>query len=254
MEKLEKYLEKQLRSIEYLLRKPADTYAAITFHRLRVRIKKLRSLLNLLNYCFEDFKLKNTSRPFDKIFSQAGKIREFQIEDTRLKYRLSNNALPIYKSSLKEHQAKAKEIFFLTVKDINLAFLKKTQQHLTPYLKKIKTRRINKYIKENINEAQKMIIHGLFTNKRIHHFRKQLKKIQYVLKGTGIESTNKLMENSTMLSDLLGKWHDSRVIIKHLGEIDSKKMKPAEKKIIEKIKLDFASKNTFLLTKINSKL
>ena len=99
-----------------------------------------------------------------------------------------------------------------------------------------------------------MIIHGLSTNKRIHHFRKQLKKILYVLKGTGIESTNKLMENSTMLSDLLGKWHDSRVIIKHLGEIDSKKMKPAEKKIIEKIKLDFASKNTFLLTKINSKL
>jgi len=254
VKKLEKYLEKQLRSIEYLLKKPADTFAAITFHRLRVRIKKLHSLLNLLNYCFEDFKLKNTSRPFDKIFSQAGKIREFQIEETRLKYRLSNNALPIYKSSLKENQAKAKEIFFLTLKDINLAFLKKTKQYLTPYLKKVKTRPIKKYIKENINETQKIIVHGLSTNKKIHHFRKQLKNIQYILKGTDIESENKLIENSAMLSDLLGKWHDDRVIIKHLEEIDSKKIRPTEKKIIEKIKLNFASKNAFLLTKINSKL
>ena len=254
MKDLEKYLEKQLKSIEYLLRKPADTYAAITFHRLRVRIKKLHSLFNLLNYCFEDFKLKNKARLFDKIFRQAGKIREFQIEEAKLKYRLSNNALPIYKSNLKESQVKAKEIFFLTVKDINLAFLKKTQQYLLPYLKKVKTRHINKYIKENIKEAQKIIIHGLSTNKRIHHLRKQLKNIQYTLKSTGIESTNKLIENDNILSDILGKWHDCRVIIKHLEKIDSKKMRPAEKRLIDKIKLDFGSKNAFLLTKINSKL
>ena len=142
----------------------------------------------------------------------------------------------------------------MTLKDINLVFLKKAQQDLIPYIKKVKTRRINKFIKKNINETKKIIIHGLSTNKKIHHFRKQLKNIQYILKGTGMETSNKLIQNSSMLSDLLGKWHDCRVIIKHLEKIDSKKMELAEKRLIEKIKLGFASKNAFLLSKINSKL
>jgi CHAD domain-containing protein len=254
VKKLEKYLEKQLRSLEYLLRKPADSYSTITFHRLRVRVKKLHSLLKLLNYCFEDFKLKSKSKSFDKIFQQAGKIREFQIEETRLKYHLSNNTLPVYKSSLKENEIKAKKIFFLTLKNINLAFLKNAQQHLIPFIKKVKTRRVKKYIKENLEEMQKIVSHGLSTNKKIHHFRKQLKNIQYVLKSTDIESESKLIENSTMLSDLLGKWHDCRVIIKHLEKINGKKMKTPEKKLVEKIRLGFVSKNALLLTKIISKL
>ena len=254
MKKLEKYLEKQLKSIDYLLRKPANTYRTITFHRLRVRIKKLHSLLSFLHYCFEDFKMKEIFKTFDQVFHQAGKVRELQIEEAKLKKYFSNNSLTGYKIALKKDQGKVQEVFFSILQKIRPGLLKETKEYLKPYIKKIKRRSIKNYIKKNRNEIKEIVKQGLSQNKKIHELRKQLKNLQYIQKGVGVNSKNELISKSDILSDLLGKWHDYRIIIKHLENFNSKKIKTAEKRALEKIQLNFTSKSAFLLTRVSDKL
>ena len=253
MKKLEKYLEKQLKSVDYLLRKPANTYRTITFHRLRVRIKKLHSLLSFLNYCFDDFKMKKIFKPLDQVFHQAGKVRELRIEEVELEKYFSNS-LAGYKTSLKKDQRKAQEVFFSILDETDPALLKKTKEYLKPYIKKIKRQSIKNYIKKNRNEIKEIVKQGLSQNKKIHVLRKQLKNLQYIQKGAGVNNKNELIPKSDILSDLLGKWHDYRIIIKHLENFNSKKIKTAEKRALEKIQLNFTSKSAFLLTRVSDKL
>jgi len=254
VKKAEKYAAQQLRSIDYLLRKPANTYKSVTIHRLRVRIKKIHTLLRFLNYCFEDFKMKKIFDPFDQLFHQAGEIRELQLEEAKLKKYFSKNSLPGYKIVLKKDQARSKKLFFSTLDKIRPVLLKKTKEYLEPYIKKIKRQDIKNYIKKNRNEIREIVTRGLSENKKIHELRKQLKNLQYIQKATRTNNKSKLIPKADILSDLLGKWHDHRMIIKRLEDFNSKKIRATEKRELKKIKLNFISKAAFFLAQASEKL
>jgi len=96
MKKLVKYLEQQSDSIAFLvLKKRAGSFVPATFHKLRVQIKKLHFLFDLIKFCSTGFKKKKHYRLFKLIFQQAGKVRELQVEETALKSYLNKSALKV---------------------------------------------------------------------------------------------------------------------------------------------------------------
>lgn len=50
MKTLTKYIKKRETVIDFLLRKPSNKYTPNTFHKLRVEIKKLNSIFDLINF------------------------------------------------------------------------------------------------------------------------------------------------------------------------------------------------------------
>jgi len=251
VKKIQKYLDTQLKNIKYLLRKPANEYTNDTIHQLRVRIKKLNSLLVLLKYDFKDFKAKKCIKPLKQVFRKAGDIRELQIEEDKLEFYFLNNSLPKYRSILNKNRAEFQNAFSSILESSDPAVLKKIRHYLGPFLKNVNRQRIKKYIDKSICEINKTINQIPFQNKIIHDIRKKLKNLMYIQESVAVKGNDELIMQINSLSELLGDWHDYKVTIRHLENIDPKNLTPSENREIEKIKQDFNSKSTTLLSKMN---
>ena len=73
MKALKKYLKKRKSAITFLLEKQQESFTPDTFHTLRLEIKKLNALFDLVNFCSKSFKQKKTFKPFKLIFSSGRK-------------------------------------------------------------------------------------------------------------------------------------------------------------------------------------
>ena len=76
---LPKYLRRREDAITTLLEKQKRVYTPAHIHQLRLELKKIDALFELLNYCSKGFKMDKTFKPFKMIIDQAGKVRELQI-------------------------------------------------------------------------------------------------------------------------------------------------------------------------------
>jgi CHAD domain-containing protein len=91
MKELEKYLLKRVTVISGFLEIPKESFTTETIHDLRVEIKKLHALFELLEHCHDNFKMKRLFKPFRHLFRQTGKVREIQVEEELLKMNFENN-------------------------------------------------------------------------------------------------------------------------------------------------------------------
>ena len=71
MKRLTRYLKRREIAINLLMKRPTDRFTAVTIHKLRVEIKKLRAFLNLISFYSNNFKRKKAYKPFKKLFKQA---------------------------------------------------------------------------------------------------------------------------------------------------------------------------------------
>ena len=79
------YLKKVRKNITALLKKSPVIFKDEDYHKLRVEIKKLKALAGFIQFSNKHFSQKKTLKPFLKVYKQAGKIRELQLEDAFLK-------------------------------------------------------------------------------------------------------------------------------------------------------------------------
>jgi len=168
---LVKYLEKRRSTTDSLLEMPNDKYTSGTFHKLRVEIKKLNALFELVNFCAKDFKREKTFEPFKLIFRQAGKVRELQLEEAMLKKYLSNNPLNNYRSYIKKLLLKEQSDFFLMVNKIPAARLKNKYDRIVPFLSEVDNKKANRYLEKKENSIKKLLGQSILRkqqNKKIH--------------------------------------------------------------------------------------
>ena len=215
MKSLTKYIKKRKAALNFLLEKSRSKYTPSTFHKLRVEIKKLNSLFDLINFCSNDFKRKATYKPFKLIFSQAGKVRELQVEESILKKYLLTNSIKDYSKTLKLLQSKEKEDFFLLVNKKLFDQLNKKYKKIIPYISGIDIEKANRYLKKRKSRIQKLLGKEIIQKKQLHELRKRLKVFNYNREILCKEQDKTLLKNDD-LPVLLGKWHDCQVIRKHL--------------------------------------
>ena len=252
MKVLTKYFKKRKNAINFLLEKPKRAYTPDTFHKLRVEIKKLNSFFDLINFCSKEFKRKKTFKPFKLIFRQAGKVRELQVEEAMLKKYFLNNLLKNYRDGLKKLRLKEQEDFFSIANKKFAACLKKTYHEIVPFFTQTDKKKVNSYMEKKQKKIEKLLSQNNLQTPQVHALRKRLKKFHYNRKSLNLEKQNMPLTRKDVLPELLGKWHDLQVIIRHLKKaMDTCGINPTEVSQLEIVKAKFSSDSELLFGKIN---
>lgn len=255
MKALKTYFSKRKSAINLILEKSPKSYIPGTFHSLRVEIKKMNALFDLLNYCSKKFKRKKNYSPFKLIFKQAGKIRELQIEQSLLAEQPNSHLLQAYYSHLKKLETKELKRFFAIANKSFVIKFKKKYLKIIPLLTQANKKKVNRYMDKKRREIKKLMCKTKFKKTQMHTFRKRLKTYQYNEKILSCESQNQSLQNKNSVSDLLGEWHDYEVVINHLKKaIKSNDTIPSQTKQLQVTKALLTSKRELLFDKINATL
>lgn len=252
MSALKKYLKKREKSITVLLGKPRLAYTEVTFHKLRVEIKKLNAFFDLIKFCSKDFKRKKTFKPFKLLFRQAGKVREVQIEEEMLEKYFAVNILIEYRNNLRMLRLKRQIKYFSVANEKLAARLRKKCREVGKFLSRIDDRQINNYLGDRRHVIETLIGRKTLKASQIHKLRKHLKRLNYIQKLPGLDKTNETLVVKPGLLKLLGEWHDSQVFKRHLKlAVDTVGVNPEEKGQLKDVQAKVSSERKLLYNKIN---
>jgi CHAD domain-containing protein len=255
MKELVTYFKTRESALNLILEKAPDSYTVETFHELRVEIKKLKALFELIAFCSKKFKSRKTFKPFRTTFKEAGKIRELQLEQTILEEQPYFSLLKEYPNQLKKLEIKEIQKFFLFANKSLIKKLKEKYPIIIDFLAKTGKKKVNRYRNITRKEIKKLIRRNTFKKIQIHDFRKRLKVYEYNEKIGNPNQQNKLILDKNMLSAMLGEWHDYEVAILHLKKtIPSYKTNSKERKHLKNIKAVLSLKRELLFHKINATL
>lgn len=253
MKALIKYFKKRKANIVTLLEKPRSEYSADTFHELRVEIKKLNALFHLVEGCTKDFHRKKIFKPFKLIFSQAGKIRELQLEEAMLKKHFPRSSLVNYKNDIKQQGLNEQDEFFRMVNDKLPDHLEESFHKIVPFLEKINGKDVNHYLAEKENVIKEIVGKGNLQTEQAHKLRKLLKMLNYNRKSCSSGKAKPEVLKTDILSEMVGKWHDYRVMSSHLEKaIAAGTINPDEVHELEMIKAKINSAGENIFKRINA--
>lgn len=255
MKALKKNLKKRKSAITILLEKQQETFTPDTFHTLRLELKKLNALFDLAHFCSKGFKQKKTFKPFKLIFSQAGKIRELQLEKALLDEYFTSDFITQYRNDLEKILTEELNNFFLITNPSFAEKLPKKYIKINSVLAKTNKKMVNRYMSKKRAEIEKSLHKKALKNKQIHTLRKRLKEYQFNQKSLNYAKKNKLLPKKNALPELLGEWHDYQTVIQHLKKaIDSGEISPKESNQLENAITTFTFKSQLLFNKINATL
>jgi CHAD domain-containing protein len=252
MKTLKKNLENRVDAIEALLKIPRAEFTKSVFHKLRVEIKQLNAIFEVVNFCSKDFKRKKTFLPIKEIFDQAGKVRELQVEEATLDKYLSDKSLLEYRKNLEDKCLVEKSSFFeLLGKKLDKR-LKNKFEILIPFLDQVNKKKAIRFIEEKKGTIESLINVDLIKEEDLHKLRKYLKLLDYTFSSLSFKKESVTGSEEHVLIDLLGKWHDSDVILDNLRKaLESKNIEMTEIGEIEELKSKIALEKEKLLEEIN---
>ena len=214
----------------------------VSVHRLRVSIKKIKAFFHLLEYVNHDFDAAKSFHFYKKIFKQAGKMRELQVQvqlltnlDKELKTSLLERQSEVIEKEKKEYRSfkkycrKAKpgfndkvnkQVLYAIEKDFSVV---RAQEYLLVQLNQI-TKHMRQY-KQNYND--------------LHKIRILLKDYLYnIVMVNDCVLNNKIIAKHiseiNVLQNLIGKWHDEVALLNfasgykykmHFSQSDKKAMR-----------------------------
>lgn len=255
MKALQKYLKKRKSAITFLLQQQPESFTADTFHTLRIELKKLKALFDLINSCSKNFKQKKIAKPFQLIFSQAGKIRELQVEEALIEEHFGSDFVIEYRNHLKKIVMEESKNFFLTTTPSFAEKLQKKYIKINAVLKKVNKKRTKNYMDKKRTEIEKLLHKKSLKNKQMHALRKRLKQYHFNQKFFNYTKKNKLLLEINTLPESLGEWHDYQMVIQHLKKaIKSGEIIPEENNQIETVVKIFNYESELLFNEINTTL
>lgn len=233
MKILQKYYAQHHSKIAQLLSLKPRKYTPENFHKLRVDLKKLNALFEIINYCSRDFKRKKSFKPYKKLFKQAGAVRELQLEENLLKLHDTRNTLKKFREKLSQRREVEQEIFFELLRTLSITEGNK----IIPLLAAIEEKTTQEYLRKKEDKIASLLKKKTIDETQLHELRKRLKQLNYNL---GSLNEKKEKKKITNLTDLLGQWHDCQVMAQYFekaiknNEVEAKEL-PTLKRIIKKL-------------------
>src|SRR6478672_10443385 len=166
------YYEERIQSIGFILRKPQDAISGNDIHDLRVEIKKLRAVAQLVQYCASDFRKKKFLKPYNKIFKEAGQVRELQIEVSMFKKLNVTDGLERYTRHLKKQVKKAKHRLFAHLNANLLNSLEATHKWIIAYIDTVQENEVQEFIQERNREIDGLTASGNLKKNEAHELRR----------------------------------------------------------------------------------
>lgn len=222
-QKLIEFSKKQLGRIEVIMNQDNRTFNLEKYHELRVEIKKLKLILNILNESGIRFRNNKHLNQLMRLFKQAGKIRELYLLIVHLKsFKTIKKTTPLQLEISKALKKEKLYFFELKANPINYTKIKKTVSAKLKKLQSIKTypKALKNKLIEDIkiwekynskNRDKKSITVSKLHQARIH--------LKYLINYFKIFNTN-ITDNQILgmedLATKLGDWHDLIEFKNHL--------------------------------------
>lgn len=247
-----KYLKKIAKTINKILKNSPGKLENEDFHQLRVAIKKLEALMDFTAFNAEKFKKKKHFKAFKKIFRQSGKIREWQLEKHMLeKYPLYD--IDQYLKKISRRIRKEEKKFALLNNKKQRRKINKSLRKMEPYIKKANEEMLIQFIENETNKTKNIIHQTPLEPGEVHELRKRLKVDFYNKKMPGFK--NKKIEDEAEFLELIGNWHDSRLLNNLLEKaIIKDKIEQEELKNIIEINYEIFFDAKKMLEEINDKV
>ena len=180
----------------------------------------------MLHYCSPRIKRKKLFKPFQLVFSQAGKVRELQIEETFLNENVANDVLVNYRQRLHMRIQQNELAFFDLLNKGMIHHLENQIDKMIPHLSEIDQSKANRYLEIMKFEVLQLVHQNHLPTEKVHELRKKLKSYNYTLDCLSLKNKETGIPGSKNLGILLGDWHDLQVILGHLEEAASDPLIP----------------------------
>jgi CHAD domain-containing protein len=127
----------------------------------------------------------------------------------------------------------------------------KKQKKIIQLLNNIKSTDANKYLQKKELRINRLFREEFITENQLHKLRQELKEFYYFKNIFHKKKANRHYTEINYLQELLGKWHDYKIINDNLKKtITDKNIHPEEINNIKKMKTDINKKENILLIKI----
>jgi CHAD domain-containing protein len=212
MKALNQFAEKRFKRLNAVLKCFPVGQAKESLHQVRLEIKKIKALLQFIHFNNPDFKDHKHYIPLRAIFRASGKIRESGLRKELLE-QYTQIHTPFYRSPGKEIRQFIKEI------PGYIKVIKKQRKITLKEVAKIKSRTYRLYLQVK-NEALIEHLSVRIGQKDLHGLRKLMKEIIYL---TAIKTKkNKIDPFLVQSAELIGNWHDKKMIIPWLRTSSNK--------------------------------
>jgi CHAD domain-containing protein len=219
------YYKNETQSFFKSIRRLHKDFDPDELHRLRISIKRIRTVYRLLEeFSRGRFNAHKHYSFFSETFNLAGKIRELQINRLLiLENESSEGKLGHYLQKLERKKERLSFSFKKTINKIDVSKLKREVKKIKKKCKKIEDGYFfNKAYQLMYSEATtiKQLLHTSTKNATIHKIRKHLKilyalvKLSYSIKPSA--ELKKLGIVTKKTEELLGMWHDRVVLLSSL--------------------------------------
>jgi len=250
---LSAYYEERLRSVEAIVQKRDGKTSEEAIHKLRVDIKKIKAVAQLLHFCTNDFHRKQLLKAYKKIFKAAGAIREAQLERKALEKLHMLDALKRYASHLNEHLEKATHQYLVLIDAQLVQELEATRGLIVPCFDAVHEEDVNRFLKVKSREIDALAKNGRLKKQQTHELRNVLKVFYYTV--LLYHGNNERFKNMDAFQELLGHWHDAIVLRGYLqkaaaaGSVHTK-----ERKHLAAVKHKMAAKSKRLFKRIQEQI
>lgn len=249
------YLKKRRTALKFLTRTPRRKFGQRQFHQLRVEIKKLRATLIRLEFQLKNFDGNRIYKPFRKLFAQAGKVREIQIEKAILHEQDEQGQVPEYLKQLDKKIRKERSRFF-NVRNVKLnTKLQKRLKKLGKRNRDAENLDPSPFLNSLVDEIKLLLLSGNLAPEGVHLLRKKLKNLTYNLESLPQQKLLQPHPDQDLLVNLLGTWHD--LITVHqtlLTQITSGKITQEEMPVLIKINDKIKAESDKIFDEINQKI
>lgn len=211
MKQLKKYSDNQFRILTELLSVYELTMEREVLHRIRVQLKKIKAIFHLISYCTGSFNVSKEYSSLKKIFREAGRIREIDVSNKLYQdYHIKN---------IKENKTEDQHILISEFRQ-DIPGYKKTvngsHKKVEKHFERVNSICYKKYLNIKKEELQKQI-YPLLIESELHKSRKIIKEIYY-LSGISRWRKNNIDPFYNEVQDVIGKWHDKKVLLDRISE------------------------------------
>lgn len=230
MSRFTKFAKQQFHSLNKHLGDYRDKKEPGALHQIRVDIKKIKSILLLVNDRVRGFRAHKNYIPFRNIFRRAGEIREPEVISGLL---LAHNIAGVHDKSIDGNNTELVSKFCADI-PASIDAVNKQWTKLEPVFKKIKAKDLDRFLRK----TKKHIKSKLYPKPDmdlIHRVRKSIKAFIY-LSETDHQKKKKLMKFYKKEVETIGELHDRQVLLNLVTKQNGK----ADKTVIKKIRKECA--------------
>jgi CHAD domain-containing protein len=206
------YLDKRLDSVERNLQAYKEDNKPKRLHRLRVDIKKIRSVLRFIRKKYnQEYDLSRLKT----VFYRAGTLHDQQQHIRILEEAKASEALI---SELEDQKNKHKASFVSHISHY-LGYTAETRGEMALPTEKLDKKTVKEYFEKRIKKAKQDI--GQQDRGKAHKFRKRLKNILYLYKALPKKLRKSIQLDAgylDTLQDKAGNWHDTQQALTYLAE------------------------------------